>query len=168
MPADSVKLLVFQIGGEMCALRVEAVREIVPMAALAKPPGRPSVLEGFLNLRGVATAVVRLDRLYDLPAADAGLGARLIVLRDRQAGLPPAALLAESVDEIVEVAAEALLPVPERNCFNDASEAVVILGGRTAHLLRPGRVLIEGERRSIAEFQVRAQQIVDELEGLPA
>lgn len=165
MPADCVKLLVFQIGGEWCALRVEGVREIVPMAALAKPPGRPSVLEGFLNLRGVATAVVRLDRLFDLPAADAGRGARLIVLRDCQA---PAAFLAESVDEIVDVPADALLPVPERNCFNDASEAMVALRDRTAHLLRPDRVLIESERRSVAEFQARAQQLLDELEGLPA
>lgn len=167
MPADSVKLLVFQIGGESCALRVEAVREIVPMAALAKPPGRPSVLEGFLNLRGVAMAVVRLDRLFDLPAAEAGLGARLVVLRDCGPA-PPAAFLAESVDEIVDVPAEALLPVPERNCFNDASEAMVALSGRAAHLLRPDRVLIESERRAVAEFQARAQQLLDELEGLPA
>jgi purine-binding chemotaxis protein CheW len=167
MPADCVKLLVFQIGGECCALRVGAVREIVPMAALAKPPGRPSVLEGFLNLRGVATAVVRLDRLFDLPPAEAGLGARLIVLRDCT-NASPAALLAESVDEIVDVPAGALLPVPENNCFHDAGEAMVVLGDRTAHLLRPERVLIESERRSIAEFQARAQQLVDELEGRPA
>jgi len=163
MPADCVKLLVFQIGGETCALRVEAVREIVPMAALAKPPGRPAVLEGFLNLRGVATAVVRLDRLFNLPAADAGLAARLIVLRDHAS-----AILAESVDEIVDAPADALLPVPERNCFNDACETMVALGGRTAHLLRSERVLIESERRTIAEFQARAQRIVDDLEGLPA
>ena len=165
MLAESVKLLVFQIGGECCALRVEAVREILPMAALAKPPGRPSALEGFLNLRGIATAVVRLDRLFDLPAAEAGPNARLIVLRNRQAGA--AAFLVESVDEIVDVPAGALLPVPEHNCFNDASEAMVALGERAAHLLRPERVLIESERRSIEEFQARAQQLLADPEVRP-
>ena len=61
-------LLVFHTSGLSCAFPLEAVREIVPMARLSSPPGLPSGLEGFLDLRGIAVPIVRLDRLFDLPA----------------------------------------------------------------------------------------------------
>jgi chemotaxis signal transduction protein len=64
-----------------CAFPLEAVREIVPMATLATPPGLPSGLAGFLDLRGVAIPIARLDRLFDLPEQRPGLNTPMIILR---------------------------------------------------------------------------------------
>lgn len=74
-------LLIFQTSGMGCAFPLEAVREIVPMATLATPPGLPSGLAGFLDLRGVAIPIARLDRLFDLPEQRPGLNTPMIILR---------------------------------------------------------------------------------------
>jgi chemotaxis signal transduction protein len=60
-------LLIFHACGLDCAFPLEAVREIVPMASLVAPLGLPAAVAGFLDLRGTAIPIIRLDRLYDLP-----------------------------------------------------------------------------------------------------
>ena len=51
------------------------------MATLFAPPGLPAGLAGFLDLRGTAVPIVRLDRLFDLPELRPGLHTPMIVLR---------------------------------------------------------------------------------------
>ncbi len=93
-------LLVFHSSGLDCAFPLEAVREIVPMARLSSPPGLPSGLAGFLDLRGTAIPIVRLDRLFDLPEQQPGLHTPMIVLRGV---LGPIGILVDSVRGIVPV-----------------------------------------------------------------
>src|SRR5690349_6005793 len=74
-------LLVFQLADRLAAFPIGDVERIAPMAELACPPGLPSALEGVLNLAGAAVPVLRLDRLFRLPAQRVGLYSMLIVLR---------------------------------------------------------------------------------------
>src|SRR5580698_11573539 len=78
---DTQDLLIFHSSGLNCAFPVEAVREIVPMATLHSSPGLPSGLAGFLDLRGTAVPIIRMDRLFDLPPQRPGLHTPMIVLR---------------------------------------------------------------------------------------
>jgi purine-binding chemotaxis protein CheW len=155
-------LLVFRLAGQTCALPLEKVREILPMALLAHPPGLPSLLEGFLNLGGIAIPVLRLDRLFALPPLQPGLYTPLLVLRGPE---PPLALLVEKVEAVLSVPGEALLPVRAGHAFNDCAAAEVALGDRTLHLLSPERLLLREERQRLAELQARAQQRLGELEA---
>jgi len=75
-------LLMFHVGGQFSALPLECVERIEPMAQLAHPPGTPSPVEGILNLGGRAVAVLRLDRLLQLPERLPGLYSMLILLKD--------------------------------------------------------------------------------------
>src|SRR5712692_1385646 len=97
-------LLVFQFGGQACALPVEDVLEIVPMALVGRPPGLVSFVEGFLNLRGTAVAVLRPDLLFRLPPKAPELYTPLIIVRGTGC---PLASMAERVDQIASVPAEA-------------------------------------------------------------
>lgn len=153
-------VLVFRVAGGACALPLEAVEELVPYAELSRPPGLPSVVDGFLNLGGTAVAVLRLDRLFDLPAGRAGLSSLLIILRAE----PPAALLADSATQILSPPKNAFAPIGERT-FNNCAEAEIHIRGEVIHLLNPERVLLEKERSAIAELQARAQACLDELEA---
>lgn len=132
------------------------------MAALARSPGQPAVLEGFLNLRGVVVPVLRMDRLFDLPPFEPGLNTPLIILRGEPC---PAAVMAEAVVEIASPPADDYSPVGGNSSFNDCCQAQVRAGGRNLNLLLPQRLLLEKERRSVAEFQARSQHILDRLEG---
>src|SRR5580658_9436772 len=93
-------LLIFNLSGLGCAFPLEAVREIVPMAALSSPLGLPSGLAGFLDLRGTAIPIIRMDRLFDLSEQQPGLHTPMIILRG-VAG--PIGVLVESVRAIVSM-----------------------------------------------------------------
>jgi purine-binding chemotaxis protein CheW len=156
-------VVVLRLGGERCALRAEEVREIVPMARLARPAGLPSLLEGFLNLRGAAIPVLRIDRLFGLPPLQPGLNTPLVVLRG---SLLPLALLVERAEEVVAVPDAAFLPVPAEHSFQDCALAILRLepGSEPIHLLSSERLLLEQEVRRVGELREAAQKRVQELE----
>jgi len=157
-------VLIFRLSDRPCAVATERVLEIVPMASLARPPGLPALLEGFLNLRGTAVPVLRLHRLFDLPGAPMALYTPLLIVRD---GPRPLGLLVDEVKQVIEVSPDALLPIKEGHIFNDCAEAEVVLGDGhpPAHLLSCERLVLEQERQCIAELQAAAQRRLEELEG---
>jgi purine-binding chemotaxis protein CheW len=142
---------------------VEEVQEIVPMAELARPPGLPSLLEGFLNLRGSAVPILRLDRLFQLPLNNPGLYTPLVILRSIH---HPTGLMVDRVTGVFSAPEEACLPVRQKHCFNDCVEAEFVLepDGGPIHVLSPERLLLHEERCRLAELQATAQQHLTDLE----
>jgi purine-binding chemotaxis protein CheW len=155
-------LLVFHLAGQLCGVSLNWVQEIVPMARLSRPPGLPSIIEGFLNLGGTAVSVLRLDRLFNLGEVVPGLYTPLAILRTSDG---PIALLVDDVSEIVTDSPETRLPIHEKQSFNGCAEAEVTVNGRTIHLLSPERILLEQERRKVTEFQALEQQRLNDLEA---
>jgi purine-binding chemotaxis protein CheW len=155
------KIVLFRIGGQECALPVEAVREILPMAALLRAPGQPSILEGFLNLRGTAVPVVRLDRLFDRSGGGPGPGTPLLLVRGAGG---EAAFLVERAIGIASIAPGALMPIDRHSSFNDCVEAETVVEGRTVAVLSADRLLLEKERQCLAELQSAAQKRLEELQ----
>src|SRR5216684_9375799 len=140
-------LLIFHSSGLNCAFPLDAVQEIVPMAWLSRPPGLPSLLAGFLDLRGTAIPIIRLDRLFDLPEQRAGLYTPLIIPRGPDT---PVGVLVSSIRHIVSAAETAFLPLPERHTFHDCASATVEVDGDMVHVLCPERILLENERSLLA------------------
>ena len=130
------------------------------MAQLSSPPGLSSLLAGFLDLGGTAIPILRLDRLFNLPEQVCGLHTPLIILRGRQG---PIGILAGGVRRIVNAAEWSPLTIPENNIFQDCASGAVEADGRVVHLLFPERILLENERRVLAEFQEMAQQRLNQL-----
>ena len=93
---------------ELCAVRLETVVEIVPMATLICPPNRPALIEGFLNLAGSAIPVVRLDRLFGFAERAVELHTPLLIIRSK-AG--PLALWIDRVFDVRTAAESATLAV---------------------------------------------------------
>jgi purine-binding chemotaxis protein CheW len=154
-------LLVFHLGGLDCAFPLEAVREIVPMALLSSPPGLPSGLAGFLDLRGTAIPILRLDRLFDLPEQQPGLYTPFIILRGADT---PIGVLVGAVQQIVRASGASFLPLPEEHLFHGCATATVEVNGNVVHLLAPECILLENERRLLREFQGMAQGRLRHLE----
>jgi purine-binding chemotaxis protein CheW len=142
-------LLVFHLGGQDCAFPLDAVREIAPMATLSSPPGLPSGLAGFLNLRGTAIPVVRLDRLFGLPELSPGLHTPMIILRG---GAAPIGVLVESVRAIVPVPPGQLLDLSADRTFRGCATAALRLNGDLIHILSPAAILDANEDRLLADY----------------
>jgi purine-binding chemotaxis protein CheW len=161
-------LLVFQLADRLAAFPVDAVERIAPLAELARPPGLPSTLEGVLNLAGTAIPVLRLDRLFRLPAQHLSLYAMLIILRAvdgngaRAACGDRIAILVDRAREILSVPEEALRRVERDDSFNACAEAIATIRNESIHVLSPARIVMAKEREALAEFQAMAQQRLQE------
>lgn len=152
--------LLFQSSRLNLALRLEDVLEVVPMAALFSPPGTPTGIAGFLNLRGLAIAILRLDLLFKLPDQEPGLHTPLIIMR----GTPgPVGILAESVRQVLSSAGNAWLPRDARGAFQDCASFAI--DGRVTHLLEPNNVLQKHERDLVEQVRLLAQARLKHLEA---
>jgi purine-binding chemotaxis protein CheW len=158
---NTQSLLIFRSSGLDCAFPLEAVQEIVPMATLSAPPGLPSGLAGFLDLRGTAIPIIRLDRLFDLPEQQPGLYTPLILLR----GIPvPVGILANYVRCIVPVMCSEFTNIPEIRTFRGCAIGTVQFEGDLIHLLSPATLLEANENLLLAEFWAMSQARLLELE----
>lgn len=162
LPDRERVLLIFHLSGQLAALPLEDVDSVAPMAGLARPPGLPSPMEGILNLAGAAIPVLRLDYLLQLPELRHRLYSTLIVLKGASSGR--IAMLVDRVSEIVSIPESLLLPVGEDCSFNGCAEAAVPVRGQVIHLLSPSRILLQNERRLLAEFQAIAQRRLEDWE----
>jgi purine-binding chemotaxis protein CheW len=147
------RLFTFLIGERLCALPFEDIREVVPLAELSRPPGLPSILEGFLNLGGVTIAVVALRRLLGLEDRAPTLYAHLLVVGPAAA---PLAFLTDYAHGAVE--ADVVRRIPPGRSPNDCITAEVVVDGRTIHVMATERLLLEEERARIAELRAVEQE----------
>lgn len=161
MARSGMILLLFGLAGRRCALPAGAVREIVHMAELTRPPGMPSALDGVLMMGRQAVPVLRLDRLFGFPETPAALYTPIVLLNGRD----PLGLLVDSVETVRTVPDEAVGRTAAEETFNGCAEAVVTLPDGIAHLLAPSRLLLAHERRRIAEFRSVAERRLAEVAG---
>ena len=154
-------LLIFYSSELGWAFPLEAVREIIPMARLSSPPGLPSGLAGFLDLRGTAIPIIRLDRLFGLPEQQPGLHTPMIVLRGV---LAPIGILVNSVRSIVRVPPAGLLEIPSDGTFQGCATGAMELDGDLIHVLSPAALLQANEDRLLADYSAMSQARLIELE----
>ena len=72
--AGVVRLLLFRVGGLVCAAEAERVREILPRLEPTRIPGAPPVVAGVVNVRGTLVTVVEGWRALRQPEPSAGGG----------------------------------------------------------------------------------------------
>jgi len=124
------------------------------MASLSQPPGLPPVIAGFLNLGGFGVPVVRLDRLFGLPASPLDLSTALVVLR----GTPSLALMVDEVVNVREIPPDSDMALAAGTTLNDCATGAWDDGRGLVHILSAGRLLIEEERARLEELQEQMQE----------
>jgi purine-binding chemotaxis protein CheW len=141
---------VFQLAGRSFALRLESIREIVPMAELSRPPLLPKLLEGFLNVGGTPIPVLRIADLLGLRQDPLELYTPLVITRN---AARPLALWVKSVTGIFSVSQSAVAPLPAADSFNGCAESQLTVQDEPVYLLSLERLLLEKEQQAVAEFQ---------------
>jgi purine-binding chemotaxis protein CheW len=162
--------VVFAVGSARCALRQSEVRELLPVPHLWRPPGLPRTVEGFMNLGGTAVAVVSLARLFGLgrSADEDDLYRHLILLHGDRAAQQPVALLVSRVLDVTPAPPERLRPVERGETLNGCVEAEIETEDGFIHLLAAGRILLEQEKRILAELRQDAEARLGEWSaGIP-
>jgi purine-binding chemotaxis protein CheW len=147
--------VLFAIGEGLYALPREAVREILPLPRLWRPPGAPASLAGMLNLGGDAVPVLSLRALFQIPGEQAPNPYQHILLLH---GLGETlGLLTDQASDVIYVEKAKLKLLAPAETLNGCAEAELDVGGGIfAHVLSPGRLLLQEERVRLAELRATA------------
>lgn len=106
---DRISLLLFRIGEEHYAIRVEDVREIFQEYVVTSIPGVPNYILGVINVRGEIISVTDPASLMGLGSTDVAVFPQppAIVVKDEDR---VTALVVDAIDDIAEVSAEEIEP----------------------------------------------------------
>lgn len=158
---DLHSVVIFRLSGQLFAIPVADVREVVPYAWLGQPPRMPAFVHGVLNLGGLAVPVLRLDKLLGTPAAVIGLEASILIMKGTDT---PLGLLVEHVEGVRAAAEFQCSPLDDRQSFQGClAGQLQDATGLTVHLLSWRAVLLAEEAQRLSHFQQSAQHRLAEL-----
>lgn len=108
-PIEQLPFLTFSLGGQICALPIEQVVEVVAMVDLVKLPDAPPVLLGMANRHGTVIPMLDMPRIFGQPVLLVTPATLFIVAES------PALQVGLVVDEVLQVGyfdASRLSPAP--------------------------------------------------------
>jgi len=111
---DLNQYLTFTLEGELFALDIATVREILDDTNITRIPRTPEFLRGVLNLRGNAVPVVDLRLKFGMPRTQLTVNTCVIITEitiDNEHAVIGA--LADSVQEVIELRPEDIDPAPK-------------------------------------------------------
>jgi purine-binding chemotaxis protein CheW len=127
--AASIQYVTLGIAGELLAMQVEKVREILELQEISQLPGAPSILLGMIDVRGQSVPVIDLRlKLGFMPQED-NSGTRIMVISGPGSGRDPMiGVKVDCVHEVTVLDSETLDPPPE-----------AAVGWRAEHIAGVGR-----------------------------
>jgi purine-binding chemotaxis protein CheW len=149
-----VQYLGFVVRGEEFALPILRVVEIVAYAEPSRVPNAPPFLHGVVAVRGSVVPVIDLARVFGF--GDTAIQRRSCIVLCELAGGAQATvvgLLAESVSEVADVGADAIVPPP---AVGAPIRAAFLIGlyparGRFVFVLDIDRILSDGELAALGD-----------------
>jgi purine-binding chemotaxis protein CheW len=105
----TVKLVIFEIGGEWFAFAGESIREILPPADVYFVPGCPASLEGVINVRGDIESVIRIAELLGKPATDPASNSSILL---GHGGGMHSGIRVDRVVDVLDVVQSVIQPPP--------------------------------------------------------
>jgi purine-binding chemotaxis protein CheW len=106
---DFKNLVVFRLGGDEFAFDVRSTREVVRLSEISPVPRAPEFIEGVINLRGHAVAVLDLRKRFGIRAAEKTDKSRIMIVR---ASRMIVGLIVDAVLGVRNFAGEAIQPTP--------------------------------------------------------
>jgi purine-binding chemotaxis protein CheW len=103
-------MLTLTVAGQLCAVPVLAVRDVLGVQVITRIPLAPPEVAGSLNLRGRIVTAVDLRSRLGLPAREPGQVAMSVVV---EVGGELYSLLADQVGEVLTLHAEDRAPNPQ-------------------------------------------------------
>ena len=144
--------LAFRLAGEVYAIDILRIREIIEYNPPTAVPMMPPSLRGVINLRGAVVPVIDLAVRFGRPATGVGKRTCFVIVEVAHAGaILVLGLMVDGVNAVLEIAAENIEPPPS---FGTRVNAEFIAGmarvdGRFVILLDIARVLSIEEMATI-------------------
>ncbi len=152
--ASVAQLLTFSLGGEVFAMDIHNVREIIQHGPMTVVPLMPAFVRGVINLRGAVVPVIDLQSRFGRAPACVGPKTCIVIFDAmRSQERVELGLLVDSVSEVLELPADQLEPSPDfgASVRRDFIRAMGKVDGRFVIVIDPDRVLDIDEMARLCE-----------------
>ncbi|NJL29296.1 MAG: purine-binding chemotaxis protein CheW, partial [Thermoanaerobaculia bacterium] len=131
----------FSLAGEVFALPVEPIREVLRVSGITRVPHAPHPIRGVSNLRGRVIPVIDLRQRIELPVAEVDRNSRILVVSSRGRLL---GLLVDSVHQVIHLDFLRVQPPPQDVVTAESGYILGVyqVGEQLILLLDADRVLI--------------------------
>ena len=111
--ADEGQFLTFLLGGEMFAMGILGIKEIIEYGSLTTVPMMPSFIRGVINLRGEVVPVVDLSARFGRGASDITRRSCIVIIEAQSNDeKQDVGVVVDSVSEVLEISTAEIEPVP--------------------------------------------------------
>ena len=105
--------LTFQLGGEMFAIPILNIKEIIEYGQLTTVPMMPEFIRGVINLRGAVVPVVDLSARFGRKGTDVTRRTCIVIIEvESGAERQDVGVMVDSVNEVLEIPGNQIEPSP--------------------------------------------------------
>ena len=167
--ADSSQFLTFQLAGEVYAIDILHIREIIEYGNLTQVPMVPDFIAGVINLRGSVVPVIDLGARFGKSRTRITKRTSIVIIeiadRDKMIEI---GITVDLVNEVLEIAASDVEPAPSfgASIRTDFIAGMGKVNGKFMVLLDVERVLSIAELSAVSEIRsaVEAGEPENDLE----
>ncbi|MBF0380454.1 MAG: purine-binding chemotaxis protein CheW [Magnetococcales bacterium] len=110
----STQLLTFLLDGEVFAVDISKIREVLEFTSVTKVPRTPPFMRGVINLRGSVVPVVDLRAKFNMPQGENSVNTCIIILEIAvDDGITVMGAIADSVQEVIKLEPEQINTPPK-------------------------------------------------------
>lgn len=145
--------LAFRLAGEVYAIDILRIREIIEYNPPTAVPMMPPAVRGVINLRGAVVPVIDLAVRFGLPATGVGKRTCFVIVEVAYAGaIHVLGLMVDGVNAVLEIGTEDIEPPPSFGTRANAEfiEGMARVDGRFVILLDIARVLSIEEMAAVS------------------
>ncbi|GAB3258676.1 chemotaxis protein CheW [Chitinimonas naiadis] len=112
-PVEQPQYLTFRLGGEIYALEILHIKEIIEYGGLTEVPLMPRFLRGVINLRGAVVPVIDLAVRFGRAPTEIGRRSCIVIVEVQyDDDWHDLGVIVDAVDEVLELPAEDIEPAP--------------------------------------------------------
>lgn len=163
--ADATQYLTFQLGGEMFAIGILAIKEIIEYGSPTAVPMMPSTVRGVINLRGAVVPVMDLQARFGQVSSPVGKRTCIVIVEIKSGDeCQVIGVVVDAVNEVVDIDAADIEPPPSfgARVRSDFIQGMGKVKGRFVILLDLERVLSLEEMESLAQLPVDPALLADQ------
>lgn len=142
--AEHAQYLTFMLGGEVFAMGILAIKEIIEYSGLTVVPMMPKCVRGVINLRGSVVPVMDLQARFGKGTTDIGRRTCVVIVEvDSEGERQDIGVLVDAVNEVLEISSLDIEPAPAfgAKIRPDFIEGMGKVDGRFVILLSANHVL---------------------------
>ncbi len=154
------QFLTFLLGGEIFAVGILVVKEIIEYGSLTAVPMMPDFIRGVLNLRGHVVPAIDLALRFGRPGADVGRRTCIVIIEIENEGeAQEVGVIVDTVNEVLDILPSAILPAPAfgAKIRSDFINGMVEIDNRFMIILEVNRVLSIDEMALLAGIEEGAE-----------